>query len=83
MCCLNVPLTFALYYICINPYDETYERTIYKKILIMLFLLVSTPITIVLDIILLPFNIISRIIMKYYSKEEISNNGSDMYNLIV
>lgn len=83
MCCLNVPLTFALYYWIINPYIEYDEPLQLYQILCVPFISIATFITIVLDIIFLPFNLVSRCCIKYCCEHDKERMGSDMFYNIV
>jgi hypothetical protein len=85
MCCLNVPFTIALFYFYINPHVEWDEPLSCKKKLLFPFIMILACITIVLDIVCLPFILITTCCMKYCCKnnkvsEENAENNT-IYNV--
>jgi hypothetical protein len=64
MCCLNVPYTLALWWIWSNPYTEDDMITCTQR-LMWPFVVLLTPITVVLDIITFPLHMINVLIRRY------------------
>ena len=63
MCCLNVPYTLALWWLWSNPYADDDTLTCTQRVL-WPFVVLITPITVVLDIITFPLHMINVLIRR-------------------
>ena len=86
MCCLNTTFTFAVLFLWADPYSDDDEGFTWFQILTLPFLiLIIFPITIILDLILLPFTLAGLCFKRYcMNPEEINElkNDEKYYDIV-